>query len=237
MKSIIVCDDNDTFISLLKELLNEYFRNKKQDISIRYFHSGEELLETDAEKMDIAFLDIEMENLNGIQTGYELQKRNPDIILFIVTSYTQYLDDAMDLRVFRYFNKPIDKRRLYRGLDIALREKKKINIKTKNGYELFKEDEIVCVYKLLRKTVVLTKIGDTFQTCYTIKDWCEILSGNNTFFSPHYSYIVNLDYVKGLSDKTITLECKNGKQMKIHSSKRKYSEFKRAFNEKMREYR
>ena len=48
------------------------------------------------------------------------EKRNPDIIIFIVTSFLEYLDEAMRFHVFRYLTKPIDKQRLFRNLKDAL---------------------------------------------------------------------------------------------------------------------
>ena len=60
----------------------------------------------------MAFLDVEMETYSGIEVAQKLKAKNPYIVIFIVTSYDKYLDDAMDLNVFRYIKKPLDKKRL-----------------------------------------------------------------------------------------------------------------------------
>ena len=49
-----------------------------------------------------------------------LQTLNPNIIVFIVTSFQGYLDDAMDLKVFRFLSKPIDENRFFKSMDVAL---------------------------------------------------------------------------------------------------------------------
>lgn len=67
------------------------------------------------------FLDIELSGMSGITTVAKLKELNPHVILFIVTSFMEYLDSAMEIHVFRYLNKPIDKLRLFRNLKDALR--------------------------------------------------------------------------------------------------------------------
>ena len=67
-------------------------------------------------RFDLAFLDIQMDEVNGITLAKELKKRNSKIALFFVTNYDEYQDDAMDVNAFRFFSKPFDVGRLYSGL-------------------------------------------------------------------------------------------------------------------------
>lgn len=237
MKRIVVCDDNTESTAYLRNLLDEYFSYKKVKCEVAYYNSGEELILTENSDIDVAILDVEMDKLNGIQTGYEILRRCPESFLMITTSYMHYLDQAMDLRVFRYFDKPVDKKRLFHALDIALRDENIIDVPTKYGVSQIGETHIVCIHSSFRKSVVLTDTGNKIQTELSIKDWLERLENNNLFASPHYSYIVNLHFIQDFSGKSITLQCKNGENIKIYPSKRKYPEFKNKFYEKMREFK
>ena len=58
------------------------------------YHSGDEMLEK-CEAVDIAFLDVEMPGVSGLHVGTKLKRDNPRVKLFIVTSYADYLDEAM----------------------------------------------------------------------------------------------------------------------------------------------
>lgn len=92
---IAICDDDPMIIKELQKDLEQYFR--KHHLScppISQFTSGEALLNNKEEK-DIVFLDVEMPGLNGIYVGNTLRKRYPNILIFIVTSFMEYLDDAM----------------------------------------------------------------------------------------------------------------------------------------------
>ena len=237
MIKIIMCDDDRKFIEQFEKLILKYFENSHREVIVERYYSAEELLLSNTKIIDIAFLDVEMKDINGIQLGYEIQRKYPNTVLFIITSYSQYLDEAMDLKVFRYLEKPVDEARLFRGLDIALQEKQKISFISNNAETEMNENEIVCVYTSLRKTSVLTDKGETVTSKTTIKEWQKKLSVCNSFSSPHYSYIVNLNYVTGIYDDEITVQCKNGASMKIYGSQRKLGTFRKDFYRKMRENR
>ena len=237
MKKIVVCDDNIESTQYLRNLLNRYVFERNQQYEIKYYYSGEDLLLAENADIDVAILDVEMDKLNGIQTGYEILHRCPKAVLMITTSYMHYLDEAMDLRVFRYFDKPVDRERLFHALDIALRDENIIDVPTKYGISKIGEMSIVCIQSSFRKSVILTDTANKIQTELSIKEWLERLGNNNLFASPHYSYIVNLNFVKEFSSKCVTLQCKNGDTMKIYPSKRKYPDFKNKFYEKMREFK
>lgn len=113
---ILICDDDVMIQRELTKYLSEYFhRHNLRLPDICRFHTGHDLL-MDSGNKDIVFLDVEMPGLSGISVGTSLKKSNPDVIIFIVTSYSEYLDDAMRFHVFRYLSKPIDKQRLFRNL-------------------------------------------------------------------------------------------------------------------------
>ena len=48
-----------------------------------------------------------MPGMNGIYVGNELKKATENVIVFVVTSYSEYLDEAMRFHVFRYLSKPL----------------------------------------------------------------------------------------------------------------------------------
>ena len=117
---ILICDDDTLIIEQLKKYIESYFEsNHLKCPELVSFTSGEALL-TDKGEKDIVFLDIEMPGMNGIYVGNELKKANRNVIVFVVTSYSEYLDEAMRFHVFRYLSKPLDKQRFFRNLKDAL---------------------------------------------------------------------------------------------------------------------
>lgn len=110
---ILICDDDLIFVRKLQQLVASFFEHIHVKCPvIDIFTDGQSLLD-DKEHKDILFLDIEMPGINGICVGNELAKREKNIIIFVITSYPQYLDDAMRFHVFRYLSKPLDKQRFF----------------------------------------------------------------------------------------------------------------------------
>ncbi|SNT15359.1 Response regulator receiver domain-containing protein [Anaerovirgula multivorans] len=69
----------------------EYF-NKDYDFYLIQACNGEELLEKIKRKsIDIAFLDIEMEGLNGIQVGDAIRAKFLEVMIVFITGFKDYV--------------------------------------------------------------------------------------------------------------------------------------------------
>ena len=94
---ILICDDDPSITQSLSQIIKTYFNKKKvNNLDIVTFNDGDSLL-SDKSQKDIIFLDIEMPGFDGIYVGNELKKQNDSVIIFIVTSYLEYLDAAISL--------------------------------------------------------------------------------------------------------------------------------------------
>lgn len=227
---IFLCDDDLLVTEQLQKYLGEYFRKNNLKLpEITVYNNGEALLQ-DTGKADIVMLDVEMPGLSGICVGSELKKRNPDIIIFIVTSYPEYLDEAMRFHVFRYLSKPIDKQRLFRNLKDALglysTVNKAIPVETKAGIYAVPFSDIICIEALERKVIIYTT-SSMFESIHSIQYWCDTLP-TNCFIQSHRSYIVNLKYVSDF-DHTLIHLCNGGQISNAYLTRRKYTEFKEAY--------
>lgn len=225
---IVCCDDDINIGNQLKEYLQLYFESITAPFpEFCFFNSGEDLLKC-ADEIDIAFLDVEMPGLNGIQLGEELKRRYPNIIIFIVTSYPDYLDDAMRFQVFRYLSKPINKNRLFRNMKDALFKystlSRKIQIETKNQVTMVYTRDIVLVEAKERKVFVYTK-DKIYESIQKMDFWIEKLP-SNSFFQSHRSYIVNLRFVSHF-DNTLIHLCND--RFTAYLTRRKYVSFKNAY--------
>lgn len=158
--------------------------------------SPEEIVKSDA-VYDLAFLDIQMPGVDGITLGKDLKSRNSKLILFYVTAYSDYLDEAMDLQIFRYFYKPFDEKRLYASLDRAMEylDESYVDIIVEGGKESVKipVDDIVFVRRENRKITVFTV--DNEYVCKSGFD--EIISKlpNTFFYLVHKSFLVNIHHI------------------------------------------
>ena len=144
----------------------------------------------------LAFLDIQMDELNGISLAKTLKERNCKIVIFFVTSYNDYQDEAMDLRAFRFFEKPFNVERLYSGLEKAMEyiDESYVDfyVWTDNEHKQILVDDVIYVERGNRQVTLVTTQGN-FTTRETFDEWCAILQ-NSFFYRVHKSFIVNLHY-------------------------------------------
>lgn len=231
--NIAICDDETEYANDIRVHLNQYSSEHGLTFDIYDFNSGEEILASNT-VFDIAFLDIEMDGINGIEVGRELQKANPDLVLIYVTAYNHYLDDALDLGITRFFDKPIDSQRFYEGMDKAISKidntELRFYLKDSNkGVVTVRSKDIIFVEIIGRKTKIHTKSHE-----YLSKDGIKIWKArlNKSYFEiPHNSYIINTNFITYYCNDYIMLDYKYN--IPIAFSKR--SEFKRKFMKLMGE--
>ena len=222
---ILICDDDTLMITKLNQYLLEYFEcNSLKLPDIHCFSNGESLLSDSGEK-DIIFLDIEMPGLNGIFVGNEIKRTYPNALIFIVTSYMEYLDEAMRFHVFRYLSKPLDKNRLFRNLTDAIMYynnfNTKIPIETKEGIHMVFTSDIVAVEAQKRKVIIHTTTKD-YTSVHNIQYWADTLPQQN-FFQSHRSFIINFEHVTDFNHSLIHLY---NHQFDAYLTRRKYTLFK-----------
>ena len=117
--NVLICDDEPIFVEQVREHVQRYMDQRGVAIHLDTFTDPRQVMEGKT-VYTLAFLDIQMEGMNGIALAHELKRRNGKVALFFVTAYREYQDDAMDLHAFRYLEKPFDPQRLYAGLDKAM---------------------------------------------------------------------------------------------------------------------
>lgn len=222
---ILICDDDTLIISQLNKFILEYFeRNSLKVPAIAHFSSGEELL-ADTEEKDILFLDVEMPGLNGIYVGNELKQTHPNLIIIIVTSYIEYLDEAMRFHVFRYLSKPLDKKRLFRNIKDALKLYNDTNIKipieTKDGIHTSYVSDIISIESQGRKVIVHTTTKDFFSV-HNMQYWVNHLP-KQLFFQSHRSFLINFEHVTDFNHSLIYLY---NNQFTAYLTRRKFTLFK-----------
>ncbi len=225
---ILICDDDELIVGQLQKLINCFFQQehlKCPEISV--FHNGESLLE-DSGKKDILFLDVEMPGMNGIYVGNELKKANTNIIIFIVTSFMEYLDEAMKFHVFRYLSKPLDRQRFFRNMKDAIglyhSISFKIPVETRQGIFSINTSSIISVEATGRRVLVHTSARD-YESVHNMQYWLEKLP-QNCFFQTHRSYIVNFEYIKNFDHYLIYM---SDNRFNAYLTRRKYTDFKKSY--------
>lgn len=101
----MLCVDDEP---LMLRSLEMAVKEARPDADITAYPDPLELLE-DAKKngCDVAFLDIHMRGMNGVQLAKELKAVNPKMNMIFVTGFSEYKGDAMDMKASGYIMKPV----------------------------------------------------------------------------------------------------------------------------------
>lgn len=117
MKAIIV-DDEILCGEYLEEMLADI-----SDVEVAgcFQDVGRALFFMKDTKVDIVFLDIEMPQMNGIESARKMKEMNPGVCIIFVTGYDQYAMDAFREDAVSYLLKPCSKEELFRAVRHARR--------------------------------------------------------------------------------------------------------------------
>lgn len=224
---ILICDDEQSYVNDLRKHVELYLTEKNIYAEIDTFTDGEKLLSSKTH-YDIAFLDVEIGNIKGTDIAKKLKKINNYIVIFIITSYNKYLDEAMDLNVLRFIVKPIDAKRLYAGMEkaISLIDNSVVDVFLKNDKTLVKIpiNDIMFIEVEGKKTIIQTPT-EKYYSSSRLKFWKERLSAS-FFFQVHSSFIINMKYISQYDRDEVVIN----KKYKIPIAYRKQTEFKNYFS-------
>lgn len=219
---ILICDDEQQYIDKLKKHIEEFMHCRSVNFEIHTANNPMSIVNGE-EIYQLAFLDIQMNDLDGISLAKILKERNNKIVIFFVTSYNVYQDDAMDLRAFRFFEKPYNADRLFSGLEKAMEyiDESYIDfyIYTNNEHKKILIDDVIYVERGNRQVTLITTTGN-YTTRETFDEWCEILQ-NSFFYKVHKSFIINLHYVTSYNYSEVFIQ----NNIRIPIASRRQSDF------------
>lgn len=233
MLQVAVCDDEIIECCNMAKRIKEIMEEMKMPCIIRQFRSGGELLQA-LESFDIVFLDIMMQEPDGMTTAQILRERAFDKILVFVSSSREYVFEAYDVEAFQYLLKPVGDRKLKSVLQKAVRKTESrsqgfiIVSRERQKKKLFLDD---IYYFEIRGRIVDVHGPEGIFTYYEQIGELENKLRDKNFFRCHKSYLINLKYVDGYNRQEAVLE--NGEKIVI--AKRRYDKFVQEVLKIMRE--
>ena len=109
MLRIGICDDVSDARLALQSALERVLEPRRREAQFFAFSSGEGLLQWlahHAGELDLVFLDIEMGQLDGMETAWRLRAADSDLQLVFVTGYAEHVFDGYSVGALGYLLKP-----------------------------------------------------------------------------------------------------------------------------------
>lgn len=107
MFRIAICDDESHFRKRIREILIDYLNKKGILYEIDEFESGKDFINLGIEivKYKIVFMDINMDELDGMETAQKIQDVSNDIFIVFVTAFVNYAIEGYRVDAVRYILK------------------------------------------------------------------------------------------------------------------------------------
>lgn len=111
---ILAVDDEKIALEGLVDTIKE----AEPSAEIYSFSKAGEALEFYKKSMcEVAFLDIQIRNMSGVELAKQMKLINPKVNIIFATGYGSYREEAFDMHVSGYLTKPITPQKIRRELD------------------------------------------------------------------------------------------------------------------------
>lgn len=227
MIRVAICEDEKDTQLLIENYIHNILKNINIEYEIQKYDLGEELLESNLKDIDILLLDIQMGQINGMDTARKIREVDNKMEIIFITSLIDYVQEGYEVRAYRYLLKPIELEELKKHLLTCIKE-----IENKNSYILIKNksntykiysNEIKYI-EVQKKNMSIHTTNKTFEVIYSLEK-IEKDINLDKFVRCHKSFIVNLSYVENIKSNTIILE--SGEEVPV--SRYRYKEVKEKF--------
>lgn len=208
MIKIVICEDEKEQQELLKVYINQIFEELSIKYKLEILNSGEELLENYLKDTDILLLDIQMGQINGMNTARKIRTLDDKVEIIFITSLIEYALEGYEVRAYRYLIKPVKYDNLKENIINCIKE-----VDIKNKYIMVKEEgnlnkidisEIPYV-EVQKETITIHTLNKVYKINGTMSN-IEKEIDCSRFFRCHKSYLVNLEHVKSIKQYVAILE-------------------------------
>lgn len=158
MKIIAIDDEKIALQGLLLSI-----RRAAPEAEVQGFRrAADAIAYMESDPCDVAFLDIEMKGMNGVETASRLKSIHPDVNIIFATGFGSYRDAAFDLHASGYLIKPITEdavRRELQNLRRPVAAPKRLKVMTFGNFEVL-YDGTPLVFKYRKSKELLAYLID-----------------------------------------------------------------------------
>lgn len=198
---ILIVDDEELARARLKRMLTTLEITTIDEAS----NADDAIEAVKNSQYDVAFLDINMPEVSGLELGYELKYLNKGIAIVFQTAYEEHALKAFDIGAIGYLVKPYSLEQVKETLtrikekSEQLQESEDLRILSKTGesYLLLRPQEIFYVKADLSEVMIRSAKGFSYYA-QKISDLEKKLEPYN-FVRVHRSYLVNINEIKEMT--------------------------------------
>lgn len=234
MFRVAICDDEKYFRKSIEKYVRKYLEEKEIAFEIDTFSSGSQLIELGIEivQYSVIFLDINMDEMDGIITAQRIREYSSEIYIVFVTAYIKYSLEGYKVDAARYILKDninLDES-IYECLDTIF---KKMNYVVLRKTFKFNECEktipieriLYVESKLHRLEFHIMENELVIYTMYGTLNALEKEVQGMNFVRVHQSFLVNMKHIKSIGVSNVIMD--NNQEITI--SRARYKDVRKEF--------
>lgn len=198
-------DDNAQFALKLKEdLVNRFCQfNDKTHFKIITDNFSHVSLN---KHYDIAFLDVDLKNYNGILVAKDLKQKRLCKIIIFVSSHANLVYDSLVVQPYFFlrkndYNKDLEI--LFSLIEDLFHEKNLMILKYQRLKQTIEIDNIIYV-EILNRCLTVHTVNGVFEDQRTLRVFLDEVD-QSKFVQIHKSYVINMDYLLQCSSNEVRL--------------------------------
>ena len=221
MLRVAIVDDEAEVRSELAGMVARFSDERGEQIVAACYADGKEVLAPGAAG-DIVLLDIEMDEVNGMDTARVLRKAGITSEIIFVTNMAQYAIKGYEVSAIDCIVKPVRYTsfsfKFGRAVEAASRKKKsRIAVDTREGLRYIDTASILYV-EVKGHKLIYHCVKGSFEAWGTMKAACTELEPFG-FALCNACYLVNLSRVMGVGQEMVTVE--GGNELKMSRGRKK----------------
>lgn len=203
MIKLAIVEDEDIYAEQLKQYINKYGNEHEEKFIITRFKDGDEIAYQYTGEFDIVFMDIQMRFMDGMTAAEKIRELDSEVVIMFITNMTNYAIRGYQVDALDYVVKPVDYFSFCKKLERAVGKVSRKNVPTitiriQSGIMKIKTSDIYYIESQGHNLFYVTKTGN-YKSRGKMQEAENSLSGYG-FFRSNKSYLVNMQYVEGVSE-------------------------------------
>lgn len=222
---IAICDDILEMTKFMTNIISNIMDEKKIEYEILAFQSGKDLLEN-ISNVNLVFLDLEMPEMDGIETGECIRRENEKCKIIVASAREDRMKEVFRLDAMRFVSKPYDREEIMEAMDAYLQicqvGLRRIEV-YKNRIPYYIMQREIRYIQAYNGAVNIYACDTVFHKEVTLSKMEEMLD-EHIFFKIHKAIIVGLGFVTEYTKDKVFID----KEI-LPLSRRNRKEFERVF--------
>lgn len=217
-----IVDDSRCDRARIAHLLSRYQAERALTCQVREYSDGAALLDSYQADLDVIFLDILMDGIDGMRTAAAIRKADAKVAIIFVTATAQYATRGYAVQAQSYVLKPVSYFAFVTEMDrclARLRQTERASFVVGSGSSVRRLAVADVIYlSSVRHRITVRTVDESITLSGTLKAFEDQLAGH-PFHRSNSGYLINLQHLVAIESEDAVMS--NGDVLKISRARKR----------------